>query len=264
MLDGTIFEGVEGDEGEASVAAQPVVGRRGRGTIDPREEGLQAGDLVVDGDAKGLEGPRGGVDARPTRVTAERRSHDLREPLRGGYRFQGTGLDKFSSDAGGVAVFAEIPDDAIEFGLAPVVDDIDGGAREGGIEAHVERAGALEGEAAGGVLDLVGGEAEVGEEEVGAEAEAEQRGGEFGEVAPDVEDAEARCGERGAGAGVGEVGGIDVVEDERAVGKEARGEEGGVPAQSGGAIHEGLAWLGIEEGEDLVGEDGDVHRREGR
>ena len=54
-LDDAVLQRVEADDDEAAAGGQNV--------HRAREGGLQAGELVVDGDAQGLEGACSGVDA---------------------------------------------------------------------------------------------------------------------------------------------------------------------------------------------------------
>lgn len=145
-------------------------------------------------------------------------------------------------DESGVALLAEVAEDLGEVVGGEGGDEIGGGGGLGGVVAHVEGAFPEEGEAPGGVVDVWGGEAEVGEEAVGGHLEVGEATGEFGEVGVKGDDA-GRVGDfvEEALVCMSEVGGIGVVEDERAGWAEATCDEDGVPGESGGGVDEGLA-----------------------
>jgi hypothetical protein len=115
----------------------------------------------------------------------------------------------------------------------------------------------LEGEAAEGRVDLVGGEAEVGEDEIGFEVGFEEASRGVGEVAVEGDDLRGGISGFDCGGCEGEVGGVGVVEDDGS-GLQERGESGGVAAEAGGAVQAGVVGLGGEGGEDFGEEDGGV------
>ena len=75
LLDLAVLEAVEGDHGEAAA------GREARARVRSRA-GSEPVELAVHADAQGLEGARGGVEARAARA-AGRAAHDLGELARG-------------------------------------------------------------------------------------------------------------------------------------------------------------------------------------
>lgn len=277
-FDRAVLQGMEGDDGDAGGGTEPVgigiaPGDLLGGVADGGEEGFEATEFVVDGDAESLEGLGGGVDAPG--ATPEGGLHQIGEGRRGEERCGFASTDDGGGDATGGGFFGVVAEDGGEFGFAALVHEVGRGEGSGGVEAHVEGAFAHEGEAAGGVVHLVGGEAEIGEKHVGGEPGVAHLARKVGKVA--LERVDAGAGSSGGldvGGGVGEVRGVGVVEDDgaRGVGRGVigrpcdgrvarchfRGDGGGVASEAGGAVGVGLARARGEGGEALAPEDGDV------
>jgi hypothetical protein len=119
------------------------------------------------------------------------------------------------------------------------------------IHTHIEGAVALEGEAAFGGVELVGGDAEVEQDAIDQrDAAFGQHGGEFPEIAAHGGEAGAELGEveRGFGEGVG----IAVQADDFSALFE---EKAGVSSASEGAIEEQSSGARAEVGHHFAGED---------
>ena len=93
---------------------------------------------------------------------------------------------------------------------------------------------------------------------MGGDAATGELGGEGGEVAVDGRDGYA---ERfnGAGGG-GEVGGVEIVEDDVAGWADGAGGVGGMTTEAGGGVGVGVALAKAEQVGDLAAEYGDVSR----
>lgn len=258
-----VLQRVEGDDADSRARGEPG-GRRGGAesragdAADGFQQRFERRQLIVDGDSQCLEGSRGRVDSLPRSAAADGRSHDFGEFRRGGYRRLFSGLDKFSGDEAPAALLAVVADDFGEFGFGELSDEVGRGHGAGGVVAHVEGTAALEGEAAPGVVHLGGGEAEVGENEIGAEAGVDHSarglgevGGEFGEGRGLGEGANA-CG------GVGEIVGIGVDDGEVSAGADTLGDGGGVAPLPRGAIEGGFARPRIEMLDRLIEQDRNV------
>ena len=124
-----------------------------------------------------------------------------------------------------------------------------------GVHAHVEGAGMFEDEAARGIVELHGGDAEVGENQVGTGKilgdEDFLETGEIGLVSNEGVGLESRLG-------LGEFNGIDVEADEASAGLDAGEEFPGVAAVAEGAVDRDFAGLGIQHFENLGNHDGAV------
>ena len=140
-----------------------------------------------------------------------------------------------------------------------------GGETALGVHAEVEGAIDFEREPAGGVIDLHRGDAEIGEDEIGA------LGGGFGEEfleASEVHSADEKGvgGEAEgteAGFGFGEFEGIGIGGDEEAAGLDGGEEFAGVAAVAEGGVDGDVAGLGVEDAEDFGEEDGAMGTCEG-
>lgn len=264
VLDGAVFEGVEGDDGDAGVWGE----EGGGASFERGEQGVEAAQFVVDGDAQGLEGAGSGIDRRAvTEVSGVGGAHHIGQ-VRGGQYRPGLSLkDKFSSDLPSEAILAQICDETGKFGLGEGVHKVGSGGLEGGIKTHVERAFTGEGKAPLGAGDLVGGEAKIGQEEVGMDAALREGVGKLGEVPQGGFDGQGRiphCSRfegcepdcRGdVRLGAGEIGGVDIVEDDAPTGGQMGGDGGGVAAQPGGGVDIDLTGAGGERAEDFARQD---------
>src|SRR5581483_10493708 len=93
-----VFERVEGDDRDPRAGLEPRWPSRrrlGRAAFDRRQECFEAAQLVVDGDAEGLEGSGGGVDGAGRGSPADCRTDDVRELSGGLYRRELARGDKF-------------------------------------------------------------------------------------------------------------------------------------------------------------------------
>lgn len=159
-------------------------------------------------------------------------------------------------DGSGEPFFAEFVEDMREFIGGQRVDQLGRGKRRCGVVPHVEGPLLLEGESSRRIVHVGRGEAEVGQEGVGGMPEFEEAAGKLREIGVDRHEsgrgvdlgADARLSER-------EVGWVGVVEDERAAGAKTACEQHGMPAKTDRGVDEGLAGLGRERVEDLLGHD---------
>ena len=120
--------------------------------------------LVVDGYAETLKRSGGDVDvARPCR-SWNGRLYGLSQVAGGAER--APRHDELS-DPASPSLFAVLPNDSLDVADVRLVDDGRRCYRGGGIHAHVERTFSAEAESALGVVDLVAGETEVEEDQVG-------------------------------------------------------------------------------------------------
>ena len=107
-FDDSVFEGVEGDDGDAAVGEE--AGRGGG------EGALEAAEFVVDGDAEGLEGFDGWVLAA---FFGDDRGDDVGEFGGGGERLGVAVADDGGGDAAGGVFFAEAVERVSDFGFRP-------------------------------------------------------------------------------------------------------------------------------------------------
>lgn len=238
-----IFEGVEGDDGEAATGFEPAGGAL--------EEFLESAEFVVYGDSEGLEDEGGGVAFAAWRGMA---GDEVREFQGAG---DGTGDAGFGDDVGelpGAVFFAEIAEDAGEFFDAGGVDDFGGGTTIGGVHTEVQGAVFLEGESAFGFVELMAGDAEVDEDAV--EAADADFGEDVGEVAKVAMEGAELVAEGSEALRGGLQGGVVLVHADDAG---AEFEEGlGVAAAAEGAVEEEFSGAGFERGDDLIQKDRDM------
>jgi hypothetical protein len=125
---------------------------------------LDLAELVVDLDADRLKSAGGDMYvARPGSPRDGRL--DGRGQVAGGAE-RAPHHDELS-DPPGPALFAEFAEDSLELRYLVVVDDPRGGELRPGVHPHVERPVGAEAETAHRVVDLVAGDAEVEEDQVG-------------------------------------------------------------------------------------------------
>ncbi len=219
------------------------------------EQRLQAAQFIIDCDPQGLEGAGGGIDATFGWVHGDDRAHQIRQLTSAEYRRALARLHKFPRDDSRGALFAVFEQDAGQFSFAEGGDQIGGGGAFVHIHAHIEGSVAFETEAAGGFVDVVAGEAQVGQEHVGGRAPGFEGVADGGEVAVMGADGCSGGGLGDVGLGQGKVAGVGVVQDDGAAGLGACGDGGGVTPEAGGAVEIGFVGVrsGCKDG-DAVGE----------
>ena len=156
---------------------------------------------------------------------------------------------------GFVGVFAK---EVGEFGLGDVGEQGGGGAAAVGVEAEVEGAVELEGEAAVGIVDLHGGDAEVGEDDVSAGMPSAARTcGEAGEVgAANEERFRRKTGGAKAGLGSGKFERVGIEAKEASAGLEGAKEFERMAAVAERGVNGGFARLRGKDFEDFAQADG--------
>ena len=238
-----VFEGVEGDDGEAATGLEPAGGAL--------EEFLEGAEFVVYGDAECLEDEGGGVAFAARRGMA---GDEVREFQGAG---DGAGDAGFGDDVGelpGAVFLAEITEDAGEFFDAGGVDDVGGRSTGGGVHAEVEGAIFLEGETAFGFVELMTGDAEVDQDTI--EATDTDLGEDVGEVAEVAVEGAELVAEGSETLGGGLQGGVVLVHADDAG---AEFEEGfGVTAAAEGAVEKKFSGAGFERSDDLIQKDRDM------
>ena len=238
MFDAAVFAGVEGDDGDSAAGGEAVGG--------DGEEAVEVREFAIDHDAERLEGAGGGVQLRAG-GTFQREATGLADDggefLRGLDGFGLAAVDDQFGDLRGVGFVAEFEEGGSEFVFGEAIDEGRGGLAARGVHAHIEGAGGAVGEAAGGVVDLGGGDAEVGEDGVGFfNAGLCEDGGQGGEVG--LEELEVLFGAgdgREAFVCDGEAGGVKVDAEEFAFGEDAFEEFGGMAPKTQGAIDDDVA-----------------------
>jgi hypothetical protein len=150
LLDQAVFEGVEGDEGETTAGREVVVGLL--------QEGLELVELAVDGDAQGLKGARGGMDAALT--TPHHPRHALGEGDGVGERLI---LEQRPGHTAGVTFLAVVAQDPHQLCLVDRREQLGGRDAGGRVHPHVDGAGHAEREATLGLVELRRRDAEIGE-----------------------------------------------------------------------------------------------------
>ena len=149
---------MEGDHRHPSPGHEPV--RR------LNQESVEAVELLVDGDAQGLEDARRGMDPRRA-AAAPGGDHDLRElPRRRDRPALARGDDR-RADPPGRRLLPEALEDRDDLAQGEPVHEIGGGGAPGRVHPHVERSVLLEREAPLGVVELERRDAEIEEEAVG-------------------------------------------------------------------------------------------------
>ena len=150
LLHDAVFEGMERHDDEPPAGLQDALGRMQRAH--------EFAELVVDGDAQGLEHARRRMNAAG--LLADERCDEIGELPR---RLEGLApprLDDGAGDGAGAPLLAVVIEDVGELGLGGFVDEI-GRARAAALHAHVERPVVAEREAALGLVDLHRGHADV-------------------------------------------------------------------------------------------------------
>src|SRR5207249_2010785 len=101
-LDHAVFEAVESDDAHARPAFEPPAAiDLFRAVDDLVQQAAKCAQLIVDGDAKGHEGPRGWVHAGRAGPSAIRLGDQPSKPCRSRNRLFGPLLYKFSRDLSG-------------------------------------------------------------------------------------------------------------------------------------------------------------------
>ena len=122
--------------------------------------------LVVDGDADGLEGPLGRVLFLPQGRRGHGPLDDLHQLQRGLNGALVPGPDDGSRDGGGVPLLPILPEDAPQLLLGPLVDHRPGRQGVGLIHAHIQGGVRPVGKAPGCVVQLGGGHPQIKEHAV--------------------------------------------------------------------------------------------------
>lgn len=152
-FDDTVFDGVEADDSETAAGGEEVEG--GENCF------FEAAEFVINGDAEGLEDLGSGVLFLAVAATAIVAFDGVSELVSG---VEGAVSDEAAGEAAATGEVGVAPENIGEVFSGPVIDDIASGGALGGIKAHIERAILAPREAAGGVIELTGGEAEVEED----------------------------------------------------------------------------------------------------
>lgn len=236
-----VFAGVKGEDDDAGAGIKA----RGKGA----EKGVERGELVVDCDAQGLkdtaDGERGGVVGEARQSEA-----DGGGELGGGA--EGAAGEK-GRERGGVRLVGIFGKERGEGGRKDFFEKGGGWLATGWVHSHIERAGVFHGKTTRRIVDLHGGDAEIGEDEIdAAEPDGGEDLGQAGEVTA-VGGEGIRPEAKGAQAGFGfrEFEGIGVEAQEVAAGLEAGEEFAGVAAIAERAIDGGCAGSGREEFQNL-------------
>ena len=243
-----VFAGMESEDGHA-----PAEFEAGGEVAQKTVEG---GKLVVHGDADGLEDAADGEVGFVLADVGQGSADGTGEFAGGGVMF----FREERGELGGAGLVGIVDEEFGEFGGLEFLEEGGGGLAAAGVHAHVEGAVELHGEAAGRVIDLHGGDAEVGENEVGGgDLLAGEGLGEPGEIAADGgEDIGSEAEFAQAGLGLGEFDGVGVEADQPAAGLKAREEFPRVTAEAEGAINGDLAGGGGEDRQNLGDHDGAV------
>ncbi len=150
LLDDAILERMEGDDHQTTAGLQHPLGRNQRR--------FQFAELVVHRDAQRLEGARRRVDVAG--LGAHDAADDVGKALRRGDRGFRALADDGLGDMARQALLAIGVDEVGEVGLLEPRDEV-GGAVALARHAHVERPVEAEGEAAVGLVQLHGGDADI-------------------------------------------------------------------------------------------------------
>ncbi len=229
---------MEGDDDQAPAVAQDLDGLL--------QGGGQGAQLVVDGDAQGLEGAGGRVDAAAG--AADGPGHHGGQLRRRGDR---AGGDDGAGDAPAGRLLAEPPDDVGEVCFAVGVDYFVGGEGLAVVEAHVQGRLHLEAEAALLVGELVGGQAQVEQDAVdGHEVRLLADGRQVAEVGLDEQGRVGEGLESGAGGLQG--GGVGVDAEEQTTGGGGLQNGQGVATAAHRAVYVSAAGLDSQVTQDLV------------
>ena len=118
-------------------------------------------ELVVDRDADGLKAPLGGVLLLAQRRGGHRRADEICQLQRGfDGLFRAVRTDLLC-DGGRVALLAVFIENAFELLIADGIDQLARGVARALVHTHIERRVLLIGKAAGGIVELRRGNAEV-------------------------------------------------------------------------------------------------------
>src|SRR5579875_3111804 len=118
------------------------------------EQGVQAFEFAIYGDAKRLEDARRRIDSADPNVAGD--ALDQQAQVGGGFeRTAAPSRDDRACNPPGAALFAVFVKDAGEFLFAFLVDEIVGGQRFPPIHPHIERSVEPEAEAARGIVERV-------------------------------------------------------------------------------------------------------------
>ncbi len=210
---------------------------------------LQDGEFAVDLDAQGLEGALGRVAAGALGGLRQGVADDLDQAGAGGEGLLGPLVDDGGDDASGLLLLAVGAQDPDQVAGGVGVEDL-GGADAGRlVHPHVERGVLGVGEAAAGLVELHGGDAEVEEDALDAgDAEPLQHLGQLVVDGVDEGGAVAVAGEALAGEAQRLLVAVE--------GDEAGGGEGGeqglaVAAEAEGAVDDDGARFGEGRGEEV-------------
>lgn len=249
FLHASVFPGMKGQDGHASAGFEAK--------RKVAEEAVEGGKLIIHGDAQGLKNPAHGELDGFASLMRQQGADGVGQFAGGGDVATGEGVGE-SAGEGFVGVLDE------QFGEILGGEAGQPGARGLAalwVHAHVERAIFFEGEAAFRIVNLHGGDPEVGEDEVHAFREAllGEGFGEAGEVAAHgLKRFGAVTEGAQAGFGAGEFEGVGIEADEASAGLEAGEDFLGVAAIAEGAIGGELAGVGGEKLKDFGDHDGAV------
>ena len=220
------------------------------------QRGVELTELVVDGDADGLEDALGRMAGREAGRDRHRVGHDLDELVRRLERSVVAGADEGACDRPRITLLAVVAEQRGQAALVPLVDDVGCGELVVGVHAHVQRRVVGVGEAPLARVDLHGGHAEVEVDQIGADALVAQLLEGLGERRADEARAAGHVGRELGEALLGR--GVAVDGDELAAGPKAIGHQARVAAAAERAVDRELARAGVEEVDELAGQDRDV------
>lgn len=236
-----------------------------------REDGQQSvevGQLTIDQNSESLKRARRrmefGVGA-PLHREVTRLADDRHKGFGGGDRGEGTTLNNESRDLRRIGFIAIFEQCRGKLSLAEAVHQNGSGLSSGRVHPHVQWTGPTIGEAAGRIVDLGAGHAEIGKNRIDAwcglsfhkrHSGLYEHAGERGEVV--VEEIETAARPLELRPCRDDVGGVKVHADEAAVGTETLEYRRGMAAEANRAVHNGLAGLGREDIKDFPEKDRDV------
>ncbi len=248
LLNTTVFAGVEGQDGDAATGVETVA--------DVAQEGVERGELVVDGDAQGLENT---ADRQVGIITTsspfvECGADSFGEWFGAGKSFAGQREGEHMR-VGFVGVFGQ---KSFELGRAQFCEQVGSGLAALRVHPHVERAVAFGGETARWIVQLHRGDAEVGEDDVDTgDLAVRQNFWQASEITPvDTNDIGTVAKRAQPLFCFRQLNRISIESNEAAAGRDFFEQSAGVPAKAKRAIGDTIAGFRREDLQDLIDHDG--------
>ncbi len=221
------------------------------------EKAVEVLELAVDGDAQGLEDPRGRVQLAAPPADG-RLDHPRQGPRGADPPAAPRGADRLG-DLAALRLAAEVVEQVGQLAFAEAVDQLDGLLALAGVEAHIERAFVLERKAPLRIRELGRVDSQIQQHGIDRlDPPRFEHGGEVREVRFDQLERHIRRRREPPG-GLLEHRRVEIEPEVAPVRREARQDRRGMTTEPDGPVEEDLTGPRLEEPDDLSEQDRFVH-----